>query len=235
MRGFVLGAAMAGVVGSAFYAVGAAPDPGGQPPAVADAFAAAEEVEAVSSTSPTTSPATTTSSTTTLPPTTTSTSTTSTVPPTTSTSTTTTTTVPPTTTTTTTVPPTTTSTTTTTTTTPSGGDPPGSLPLGEAELLALLGAYFSPEDVEVAYWVVRCESNFDAAAYNPSGPYVGLFQHALSAWDSRAASVGFPGADWWNAEANVAASIPLWYGAPPYDASWHWPYCHGWALDQIGG
>ena len=107
--------------------------------------------------------------------------------------------------------------------------------IGEAELLALLGAYFSPEDVEVAYWVVRCESNFDAAAYNPSGPYVGLFQHALSAWDSRAASVGFPGADWWNAEANVAASIPLWYGAPPYDASWHWPYCHGWALDQIGG
>ncbi len=99
---------------------------------------------------------------------------------------------------------------------------------------AILAKYFDPVDVDVAYLVIDCESNFNAAAYNPSGPYVGLFQHLLRAWESRSANVGFAGADWWDAEANIAAAIPLWYGTPPYDADWHWPYCYDWAVGRLG-
>ena len=31
----------------------------------------------------------------------------------------------------------------------------------------------------------QCESSFYRLAYNPNGPYVGIFQHALSSWTSR--------------------------------------------------
>lgn len=36
--------------------------------------------------------------------------------------------------------------------------------------------------------IITCESGWNRFAYNPSGPYVGLAQHALSAWSARVRS-----------------------------------------------
>lgn len=36
--------------------------------------------------------------------------------------------------------------------------------------------------------IISCESGWNRLAYNPSGPYVGLGQHALSSWTSRVRS-----------------------------------------------
>ena len=42
--------------------------------------------------------------------------------------------------------------------------------------------------------VGNCESGMSRLAWNPSGPYVGLFQHSLSAWPYR---VGSYEPEWW--------------------------------------
>ena len=163
----------------------------------------------------------------------TTTSTTSTVPATTTTSTTTTT--PPTTTappvstttssstTTTTVPVSTT--TTTTTTVPTSG------PLTESQMRELAARFFPSEEVDKAVLVARCESGFNPAAYNSSGPYGGLYQHLETHWETRAAAAGYPGASIFNAEANTAAAHLLWSsnGWGP------WPSCSAWADGQLGG
>lgn len=162
------------------------------------------------STTTTTAPPTTT----TVPPTTTTTAppTTTTVPPTTTT------TAPPTTTT---VPPTTTTT-----------APPSSGPLSESQMRDLAARFFPADEVEKAVLVAKCESGWNPAAYNPSGPYGGLFQHLESAWPSRATAAGFPGASIFDAEANTAAAAWLLSRA-----SWssQWPYCSNWADGQLGG
>jgi hypothetical protein len=99
------------------------------------------------------------------------------------------------------------------------------------EVIAIIEQYFQAEDVELAAWVVRCESVYDAAAIHPSGTVGGLFQHLLSAWDGRAAGAGFPGEPWWNPEANTAAAARLWYGS--LGPAHHWPNCYQWALTQL--
>ncbi len=38
--------------------------------------------------------------------------------------------------------------------------------------------------------VIGCESGWSRLAFNPVGPYVGLGQHALSAWSARVAAYG---------------------------------------------
>ena len=40
--------------------------------------------------------------------------------------------------------------------------------------------------------ILSCESNWNRLAFNPAGPYVGLGQHALSAWPSRVRSYAPP-------------------------------------------
>jgi len=164
--------------------------------------------------------------TTTQPPTTT--TTTSAPPP----PTTTTTMAPPDTTTTTTAPPDTTTTTTappdTTTTTTA---PPASSPLTESEMRTLAAQHFPAEEVDKAVLVARCESNYDPAAYNPSGPFGGLYQHSLAYWDDRAASAGWAGASVYGADANTA--VTAWLLAR--DGWGHWPYCSTWADLQLGG
>ena len=99
-------------------------------------------------------------------------------------------------------------------------DLPESGPLSEDQARALFSQYFAPEDVEDAIVIARCESNLDPDAWNPAG-FGGLFQHIASAWDSRAATVGFPGASIFDAEANTAAAAAL------HDtSSWGpWPTC----------
>lgn len=142
------------------------------------------------------------------------------------------TTMPPTTTTpatTTTTPPTTTTTppttTTTTTTPPSGGR------LSESEMRALASQYFPAEEVDKAVLVARCESNYDPSAYNPAGPYGGLYQHSVAHWDVRAVSAGWAGASIYDPVANTAVAAWL------FDrGGWgHWPWCSAWADAQPGG
>ncbi|MGZ5382570.1 MAG: hypothetical protein ACXWH0_01100 [Acidimicrobiia bacterium] len=156
--------------------------------------------------------------------------TTTTAPPTTTTAakTTTTTTARPAATTTTTAPPTTTlpPEPTTATTAPPSGDP-----LTENEMRTLASQYFPGAEVDKAVLVARCESNYDPSAYNPAGPSVGLYQHRLTYWDSRAASAGWAGAGPFDAAANTA--VTAWLVAR--DGWGHWPYCSSWADGQLGG
>jgi hypothetical protein len=164
--------------------------------------------ELLAAAEPTTTTAAAPTTTTTAPPTTTTTAaptTTTTAPPTTTT------TAAPTTTTT--APP------TTTTTAPSAPTvpPTSSGPLTEEQALALFGKYFNEADLATALRVAKCESNLDPAAWNPNG-YGGLFQHAASAWDSRAEAAGWAGASIFDAEANTAVSAWLLYK----DGWWHW-------------
>lgn len=94
-------------------------------------------------------------------------------------------------------------------------------PLTDDQARALFALYFAPDDVEDAIRIAECESNLDPDAWNPAG-YGGLFQHAASAWDARAAAVGFAGASIFDAEANTAAAAAL-KGDGPWSP--HWPYC----------
>ena len=177
---------------------------------------------AVTTSSTTEAPATTTttidSTTTTLAP-----STTTTHAHTTTTDAPTTTTEPPTTTTTeasttTTEPPTTTTTEPPTTTTTPGSAYSGVLTQTEAR--DLFSRYFSGDDVDVAIRIAVCESGLNTNAYSPKG-YGGLFQHSISAWDSRAAAAGWSGASIYDGEANTAVAYWLYT-----QSGWSpWPNC----------
>lgn len=98
------------------------------------------------------------------------------------------------------------------------GWPTDGTPLTEAEALTLFSLYFEPDDVQTALDVAQCESNLDPTAVNPSGLHGGLFQHAISAWDSRAEQAGWAGASIFDPEANTAVSAWL----VEVDGWWHW-------------
>ena len=147
----------------------------------------------------------------------TTTTTTSTVPATTTTSTTTTT---PTTTTAPPVSTTTTSSSTTTTTVPVSTTTttvPTSGPLTESQMRELAARFFPSEEVENAVNVARCESGFRPDAYNPAGPYGGLYQHLEDYWAYRAEMAGYRGASIFDAEANTAAAAWLWQASGGWD------------------
>ena len=82
----------------------------------------------------------------------------------------------------------------------------------------MFSLYFEPHDVDTALRVAQCESNLDPTAVNPSGLHGGLFQHAISAWDSRATAAGWAGASIFDPEANTAVSAWL----VEVDGWWHW-------------
>ena len=104
--------------------------------------------------------------------------------------------------------------------------PPLELPhtgtITEDQARALFSIYFAPEDVEDAIRIAQCESNLQVDIVSSNGLYGGLFQHVLSAWDSRAAAVGFAGESYANPYANTAAAAAL-KGSGPWSA--HWPFC----------
>ena len=128
--------------------------------------------------------------------------------------------------TTTTAPPATTTTATTTTTSPPTGGP-----LTAGEMRALVEQYFPANEWDKAVLVARCESNYDPAAYNPAGPFGGLYQHSFTYWDGRAASAGWAGASIYDAHANTAVTAWLLN-----QGGWgHWPWCSAWADAQLGG
>jgi hypothetical protein len=57
--------------------------------------------------------------------------------------------------------------------------------------------------------VAACESGFNRRAYNPAGPYVGVFQQDAGAWPGRARRYGHPGASPFSAYANVDVSLKM--------------------------
>ncbi len=114
--------------------------------------------------------------------------------------------------------PTTTTTEPPTTTTTTGSAYSGVLT--QAEARDLFSRYFSGDDVDVAIRIAVCESGLDTNAYNPKG-YGGLFQHSISAWDSRAAAAGWSGASIYDGEANTAVAYWLYT-----QSGWSpWPNC----------
>ena len=128
-------------------------------------------------------------------------------------------------------PPATTTTTALPTTTTTTTTPPSSGRLTEAEMRALASQYFPAAELDKAVLVARCESNYDPSAYNPAGPYGGLYQHSFTYWDGRAASAGWAGASVYDAAANTAVTAWL-----QNQGGWgHWPWCSAWADAQLGG
>jgi hypothetical protein len=122
---------------------------------------------------------------------------------------------------------------TTTTTSPpvTTTSPPSSGPLTAGEMRALVEQYFPESEWDKAVLVARCESNYDPSAYNPAGPFGGLYQHSLAYWSGRAASAGWAGASIYDAAANTAVTAWLWN-----QGGWgHWPWCSAWADAQLGG
>lgn len=109
--------------------------------------------------------------------------------------------------------------------------PPAEGRLSESEMRALVEQYFPESEWDKAVLVARCESNYDPSAYNPAGPYGGLYQHSLAYWDGRAASAGWAGASVYDATANTAVTAWLLNRG-----GWgHWPWCSAWADAQLGG
>ena len=57
--------------------------------------------------------------------------------------------------------------------------------------------------------VAKCESGFDPKAYNPAGPWAGVYQQDTDYWPQRSKKFGHPGASVFNAYANVDVSLKM--------------------------
>ena len=90
----------------------------------------------------------------------------------------------------------------------------------EAAVRDLVAEYFEPSDVNRAVRLAWCLSSFNPESVNPATGDAGLFQHPRSEWDGWAASAGIPGADVFDAAANVQVAAWLLYEMP---GGWtHW-------------
>jgi hypothetical protein len=67
--------------------------------------------------------------------------------------------------------------------------------------------------------VAKCESNFNPKAYNPAGPWAGVYQQDTDYWPGRAKKWGHQGESVFNAYANVDVSLKM-------ARAWGW---HHWA------
>jgi hypothetical protein len=66
--------------------------------------------------------------------------------------------------------------------------------------------------------VARCESGFNPRAYNPAGPWAGVYQQDTDYWPGRSRKYGHPGESVFNAYANVDVSLKM-----ARDMGWgHW-------------
>jgi hypothetical protein len=69
--------------------------------------------------------------------------------------------------------------------------------------------------------VAKCESNFNPKAYNPAGPWAGVYQQDTDFWKGRAKKWGHAGESVFNAYANVDVSLKM-----ARDWGWHhWAAC----------
>jgi hypothetical protein len=96
--------------------------------------------------------------------------------------------------------------------------------LTEREVRRLVALYFEPADVDRAVRISWCESTFNAGSIDPGDGGAGLFHHSPAGWADVAASAGWPGADIFDPEANVAAAAWLVYQG---QAGWASFSCQG--------
>lgn len=82
----------------------------------------------------------------------------------------------------------------------------------------LVATYFAAADVERAMLIIKCESEGDYLAQNPSSNASGLFQHIPRYWAQRSSDAGWAGADVFDPTANVAVAAWLAYS----DGWQHW-------------
>lgn len=59
--------------------------------------------------------------------------------------------------------------------------------------------------------VMACESGGNPLAKNPRSSASGLFQHLARLWPERSVKAGWPGADIFDPEANIAVAAWLYY------------------------
>ncbi|OGR01559.1 MAG: hypothetical protein A2284_05845 [Deltaproteobacteria bacterium RIFOXYA12_FULL_61_11] len=83
--------------------------------------------------------------------------------------------------------------------------------LGAEAWRPLCVKYFSerpgrPDDIEYCVDKINAESRGNPRAVSPEGCCCGLFQHHRLYWADRATKAGFPGADCFDGEANIAAA-----------------------------
>jgi hypothetical protein len=57
--------------------------------------------------------------------------------------------------------------------------------------------------------VAKCESGFDPKAYNPAGPWAGVYQQDTDHWPQRSKKFGHPGESVFKAYANVDVSLKM--------------------------
>jgi hypothetical protein len=57
--------------------------------------------------------------------------------------------------------------------------------------------------------VAKCESGFNPKAYNPAGPWAGVYQQDTDYWPERSKKYGHPGESVFNAYANVDVSLKM--------------------------
>lgn len=83
---------------------------------------------------------------------------------------------------------------------------------GEPLVRQLVARYFPSWAVEAAVRVVGCETGYtwNPKAWNSRSGASGLFQHIPRYWAARSAAAGWPGADIFDPEANVAVAAWLW-------------------------
>lgn len=90
-----------------------------------------------------------------------------------------------------------------------GAMPPGDLPACTVEDIVRAAAAEFGVDPDLLVAIAECESGMDPLAQNPSSDASGLLQHRLRFWPARAAAVGVPGGDVFDAETNARAGAWL--------------------------
>ncbi len=82
---------------------------------------------------------------------------------------------------------------------------------GVEQWRTLVEKYFQPADIPWAMRVMACESGGNPLAKNPRSSASGLFQHLARLWPERSVKAGWPGADIFDPEANIAVAAWLYY------------------------
>lgn len=100
-----------------------------------------------------------------------------------------------------------------------GGSVASPPPTWPGDWVALVAAYFRPEDVQAALKVIACESGFSLTAKNPTSSALGPWQFLRDTWDRMVApNTGSPSYDAGGPMDPVWATINaawLWYNVGP--------------------
>ena len=97
---------------------------------------------------------------------------------------------------------------------PAAAPAPAAVPAPTGSVPDIIRAAFSPLGQGAVDWalrVARCESGYNPSAYNPAGPYMGLFQFLQSTWNH----TPYAGSSPYDANANARAAAWLYSTSGP--------------------